>query len=196
MRSFKLERGFRNPIFYIWNEEHATLNVVSHTLLILRKTIITVNRNEKAPLKHGIPVLFQNNGFPGYKNITSSFSHSTFHATIYLFNLMSCYSDIIQSSKLDIHRNTLSLAHMDSFWFVKVSAALIRMRFMPYYVYVAVDIKKVAMFQHWNSTLFFDLLLWREDSKLITEVLLQDYMLLKGKPLLLWEANVRLFHWN
>lgn len=59
---------------------------------------------------------------------------------------MSCYSDIIQPSKLDIHTNTLPLAHMDSFWFAKLSVALIRMMFMPYHVYVAVDIGKVAVF--------------------------------------------------
>lgn len=94
--------------------------VVSHTLLKPRKMSLTVNRNEKASFKCGIPVLFQNNGFPCYKTI-SSFIHSTFHATTYLSNLMSSYSDIMQSSKLDIHTNTLSLAHMDSFWFANLS---------------------------------------------------------------------------
>lgn len=90
------------------------------------------------------------------QNKTSSFIHSAFHATTYLFDLLSSYSDIIQSSKLDIHTDTLSLAHMDSFWFPKLSVALIRMMFMPYYVYAAEDTWKVVVFhteiQHYFLT--------------------------------------------
>lgn len=45
---------------------------------------------------------------------------------------------------------------MDSFWFAKLSVALIRMMFMPYYVDVAVDVWKVAVFhtaiQHYFLT--------------------------------------------
>lgn len=105
---------------------------------------------------------------------------STFHATTYLFNLLSCYSDIIQSSKLDNHTNTLSLAHMDSFWFAKLLVALIRMMFMPYYVDVAVDVWKVAVF---HTAIQHYFLTYNSEKRLTKEVLLQknleDYMLLK-----------------
>lgn len=148
------------------------LKVVSHTLLKPRKMSLTVNRNEKAPFKCGIPVLFQNNGFSCYKT-------KPHHSFIQHFMLQHIYLISWVVTQTLYNQASWTSTRIHSHWLIWIPFDLPNFQ-LPWKEYVHALLRvccrrymKSGSVSHWNSTLFFDLQLWREDWKPSNKVLLQ-----------------------